>query len=237
MNWKEERPKPSNLNPQWLLNQMALVNGHITNKWRQVSSSMPHNEQDVSPILMYLAKKDLVGRQFAAILHKCIFSLSWILVFQISPLDASWLVGGFSLRPSQYADFTDICPLEVVVHIHLSACDWKEIRIFWIALTVCSSNKFLSLLQSYPLWLRLMSWDTIRALSGLEPSFGRGIKEGKSGIHGSNQVLIEFPLPTWKQALWAIRCFVPSMLLQVGDELPVVWWFNQPVGSNLILCS
>ena len=70
MNWEEEgRPKPSNLNPQWLLNQIALVNGHITNKWRQVSSSMPHNEQDVSPIFIYLAKKDLVGRQFAAILH------------------------------------------------------------------------------------------------------------------------------------------------------------------------
>ena len=79
---------------------------------------------------MNLAKKDLVGRQFAAILHKCIFSLSWILVFQISPLDASWLVGGFSLRPSQYADFTDIFPLEVAVHIHLSACEWKEIGIF-----------------------------------------------------------------------------------------------------------
>ena len=64
------------LEPPTAVKPNGLVNGHITNKWRQVSSSMPHNEQDVSPILMNLAKKDLVGRQFAAILHKCIFSLS-----------------------------------------------------------------------------------------------------------------------------------------------------------------
>ena len=123
--------------------------------------------------------------------------------------------------------FQIICPLEVAVHIHLSAYEWKEIGILWITLTICSSNKFLRLWQSHPLWLGLMSWDTINALFGLEPSFGRGMKEGKSGIHGSKQILIEFPLPTWKQALWAIKCFVPSILLQVGDELPAVWWFNQ----------
>lgn len=58
-------------------------------------------------------------------------------------------------------------------------------------------------------------------------SFGFGINWGRSRIHGSFHILIEFPLPTKIQAPRDMIYLVPAILLQIGEELLEIWWVNQ----------
>ena len=64
------------------------------------------------------------------------------------------------------------------------------------------------------------SCETTKAKSTLAPCLGEGIKPGRLGIQGSNQIRIEAPFPTWKQATLATRCLMPIKLFQKEEALP-----------------
>ena len=64
------------------------------------------------------------------------------------------------------------------------------------------------------------SWETTKVKSELAPSLGEGIRPARLGIQGSNQIRIEAPLLTWKQAALATRCLMPIKLFQKGEALP-----------------
>ena len=183
-------------------------------RWRQDSSSNLQRGQMVSPISENLDNNTLVGKQSAVIRHKSILSLSWIFVFQIWPRVVSWLEGGFVFLLIQFADLTYISPVMVWVQVHLSFWETKERGIFCISLTVCSSKRLFILVKSQVFWLS--NCDTNMAEPGLAPSLGIGMKDGRSRIQGSFQVLIEFTFPTRRQA------HRDNKLLQNGDELPTV---------------
>ena len=63
------------------------------------------------------------------------------------------------------------------------------------------------------------SYETTKAKSELAPSLGEGIKPGRLGIQGSDQIRIEASFPTWKQAALATRCLMPIKLFQNGEAL------------------
>ena len=101
INWSGElRFQHSGLRPQRLLNQIAHTKGHFVKRWRLLSSSTLHSGEMESPISKNMPSRSFVGRTFAATLHKCVFSLSWIFVFQIRPRIESWLEVGLHYNKS-----------------------------------------------------------------------------------------------------------------------------------------
>ena len=64
------------------------------------------------------------------------------------------------------------------------------------------------------------SCETTKAKSALAPCLGEGIKPGRLAIQGSDQIRIEAPFPTWKQATLATRCLMPIKLFQKGEAFP-----------------
>ena len=64
------------------------------------------------------------------------------------------------------------------------------------------------------------SCETTKAKSELTLSLGGGIKPGRLGIQGLDQIQIEASFLTWKQAALATRCLMPIKLFQNGEALP-----------------
>ena len=79
------------------------------------------------------------------------------------------------------------------------------------------------------------SCETTNTKPKLAPSLGEGIKLGRLGIQGSNQIRIEASFPTWKPAALATRCLMPIKLFQKGEVLPVKG-VGKPIISNLVFC-
>ena len=98
--WMEARPSESVFTPRWLRNQRDLEIGQSANKWKDDSSDKLQRGHPTSKLANWLMTS-LVGRTFAAILHKCIFSLSCSLDFHTWPRERSNINEGEEILPNQ----------------------------------------------------------------------------------------------------------------------------------------
>ena len=90
----DPRANKSILTPQWLRNHKDFANGHTVNRWSEVSKDELHIGQLPSIFPLNILIISLVGKTFAAILHRCNLKRSWILDLQIWPLMMSKFEGG-----------------------------------------------------------------------------------------------------------------------------------------------
>ena len=88
--------KTSILNPHWLWYHNDLENKHTVNRCKVVSTAELQRGQHKSILSLNLLIISLDGSKLAAILQRSILKHSCIFVFQIWPLIASVLEGGYS---------------------------------------------------------------------------------------------------------------------------------------------